>query len=329
MAVKRRNNRQSRQIRLDAVLPNAGVKAAYLAALLDMIRRMHGHVSNRLIARYLQEYGVKTNKGTLDEELEAEIEPFQSEFDYRAEQIASAFVKSAGVHSLNALLARFTKAGVALSVAGQEIVGKTPGTAQAASPARVIKWFTPQEGLVSPVAMTRLGFMRRSTQATLNAATRKSYETLTQAYISENVALIRSIPKRYHEQIRAVVRESLAKGNEPEWLAAQLYDIGGITTRRANLIASDQTNKIFEEMTRERVKAAGIKKGIWLHMGFGKHDRPTHVEMDGREFDLDKGMWDKDVGRYIFPGELPFCYCSFKPLLEGDVVRDWEYPGEI
>ena len=40
-------------------------------------------------------------------------------------------------------------------------------------------------------------------------------------------------------------------------------------------------------------------------------------EMNGKKFDLEKGMYDPDVEDYIQPGELPYCRCCFKAILPG------------
>ena len=41
----------------------------------------------------------------------------------------------------------------------------------------------------------------------------------------------------------------------------------------------------------------------------------SHVEMDGKEFDLKQGMWDKKAGAYIQPGELVNCKCTYRAVL--------------
>jgi uncharacterized protein with gpF-like domain len=61
----------------------------------------------------------------------------------------------------------------------------------------------------------------------------------------------------------------------------------------------------------------GITEAIWVHSGAGKHPRPTHVAMNGKKYDVNKGMWDPAVKRWIFPGEEINCRCVSRSIIPG------------
>ncbi|WP_258235831.1 phage minor head protein [Enterobacter sp. DNB-S2] len=139
------------------------------------------------------------------------------------------------------------------------------------------------------------------------------------AIIAENVSLIRSIPEKYFTEVESMVFRSITKGGDRKQLADEIErEFGrrhGITRRRAEFIARDQVRKATSALSNARQQAAGIKKGIWLHSGGGNQPRHKHVQANGKEFDLDKGLPIGDKGQYVLPGEEPNCGCTWKPVL--------------
>lgn len=142
-------------------------------------------------------------------------------------------------------------------------------------------------------------------------------ETL-KASVVENVALIKSIPAQYFDQITQATMRSITSGNGLADLAPALEKYEGITKRRAEFIARDQTSKAYANMNRDRMIKVGVKKAEWIHSGGGSHPRETHVEMDGKEFDIEKGMYDSATGEWIQPGQLPNCRCTSRPIITFD-----------
>lgn len=140
-----------------------------------------------------------------------------------------------------------------------------------------------------------------------------------EAIIAENVALIRSIPAQYFTEVESMVFRSLAKGGDRKALAdeieANFSKRYGITRRRAEFIAQDQTRKATSALSSARQQAAGITEGEWVHSGGGNAPRHSHVVAgkERRRFNLAKGCLID--GQYIMPGQLPNCGCTWKPVL--------------
>lgn len=135
--------------------------------------------------------------------------------------------------------------------------------------------------------------------------------------ISENVSLIRSIPTEYLNRVEKTVRESTIKGRDLAGLKQSLMKDYTATENRAGLIARDQINKATESLAIERSKSVGATQGRWIHVPGVKSSRITHIAMDGQVFDLEQGLYDEDVGKYVLPGELIYCNCTFAPLIPG------------
>lgn len=139
------------------------------------------------------------------------------------------------------------------------------------------------------------------------------------ASVSENVALIKSIPEQFHTQVQGMVMRSVTAGRDLAPLYRSIRRQYGVTRRRAELIARDQNNKATASITRARYVDLGIKEAVWLHSSGGKTKRPTHVANSGKRFDIAKGWYDPDpkVKQFIQPGTLINCRCVCKPIVKG------------
>ena len=130
------------------------------------------------------------------------------------------------------------------------------------------------------------------------------------AAVQQNVALIRDLGGQYINGVEQAVYRSIAAGHDMGQLTKVLQHEYGMSQRRAAFIAKDQNNKVKGTIERERRLQNGFRKARWLHTSAGKHPRHTHVLMSGEEYDIEKGMWDPAVKRYIQTGEEPNCHCT-------------------
>lgn len=168
----------------------------------------------------------------------------------------------------------------------------------------------------------------RATQSSLMAAFRKAGFTVKfqptqksldayKAVIAENVNLIKSIPQQYLKDVESRVWESVRSGGDLSTLTKGLQKTYGISYRRAALIARDQNNKAKAVIENVRRQELGITEAIWQHSHAGKVPRPTHVAMNGKKFKLAEGMYDRDEGKWVLPGELINCRCTSRSIIPG------------
>jgi len=160
--------------------------------------------------------------------------------------------------------------------------------------------------------------------------TQKSMEAY-KAVTAENVGLIKSIPRKWHEQIEQKVWNAVRTGSDLSKLSVDLRNTYGSTVKRAALIARDQNAKAKAVIERVRQQELGITRGIWMHSHAGKEPRPTHVEMNDKPYNLNQGMYDSDEKAYVHPGELINCRCTMRPVIEGadDNADDDEQPTNV
>lgn len=159
-------------------------------------------------------------------------------------------------------------------------------------------------------ALKKAGFAVRFT------LTERSEEAY-QAVIGENVGLIKSIGSKYLEDVQQAVWLSVKSGHDLHTLSKTLSDKYGISKRRADLIARDQNNKAKAVIERERRLELGITEAIWQHSHAGKVPRKSHKDMDGKAFEIVKGMWDSSAQQFIQPGELINCRCTSRAIIPG------------
>lgn len=129
--------------------------------------------------------------------------------------------------------------------------------------------------------------------------------------IAENVKLIKSIPEQFHSQIAEAIASSLRPGGEGlKTIMEHLTQYDGVTDRRIQLIAQNQTARISGDIGRQTAKANGMKEWGWLHSAGGAHPRKIHLELSGKRFKIDgpPPVIDAD-GKRGYPGQLPNCRC--------------------
>lgn len=132
---------------------------------------------------------------------------------------------------------------------------------------------------------------------------------------AEQVNLIRSIPAQYLKEVQTKVWTSVMKGADLSTLSTDLQETYGVTTKRAALIARDQNAKAKAIIERTRRSELGVTHAIWMHSAGGKVPRATHVAMDGKPYEIARGMWDSAEGEYVLPGQLINCRCTSKAVI--------------
>lgn len=150
--------------------------------------------------------------------------------------------------------------------------------------------------------------------------------------IEDNVNLIKTIPERYFDKIGKAVelrtRGKMTRGA----LVKRIKEIGGVTQRRAEMIADDQTAKVTEAMMLARCRNAGVKRVMWVHSGISMEPRDYHKRrwdghtgkfngkpngLNGYVFNIDTPpVIDEKTGERGFPAQLINCKCFLTPVLE-------------
>lgn len=140
-----------------------------------------------------------------------------------------------------------------------------------------------------------------------------------QASVSYNHTLITGISTDVHEKIFSSVMLSLTSPNPEEQgmsgIYAALKGVGISEKKRIDLIARDQTSKIYSSLSDNRMADNGCEEFEWLHSAAGKQPRHSHVEKDGLIFKLnDPRLWEGPKADQGPPGWAINCRCRKVPV---------------
>lgn len=195
---------------------------------------------------------------------------------------------------------------------------------------------------ITPRAQKLANWLARSIAADVTSSQRKAYEAagLSSDFLAEkwkvpvvrqrigrsaanalpasiewSTNLITKMAARDVQRLQDVIVGSLSTGKNVNSIQSLLETMSGFDADRAKRVAIDQTNKITNTILRANDEDLGVTEGIWIHVPGQFSSRQSHVAMNGKKFDLKKGMYDPSVGKHIQCGELPFCRCIYRPAL--------------
>lgn len=146
---------------------------------------------------------------------------------------------------------------------------------------------------------------------------------ITKAATEETVGLIKTIPQTYLSSVQKAVMNSISQeGKGIADLKRVLTTLYKGNERKAELVALDQTRKVYQRVNAERMKQLGVKKFKWLHSGGGAVPRQLHQALSGKIFSFDDPPYIGDMyGQKVYglPSDLPNCGCKMAPVLEFEV----------
>lgn len=154
-------------------------------------------------------------------------------------------------------------------------------------------------------------------------------------FTKTNVALIKTIPSRYFDQVEKIIGDGFRKGQRAAQFAPKIEARFGVTERRARFIARDQVAKLNGQLTENRQTELGIDEYIW------RTSRDERVRESHRALEGTRHKWDEPPvvdGQAVHPGESYNCRCSSEPVIPGiaaiktspkDVPRDPELVASL
>lgn len=151
--------------------------------------------------------------------------------------------------------------------------------------------------------------------------------TIMDVKVADNAALIRSIPEQYFTKIEGDVSRGFLAGRDLEAIASELRKTGESTTKRAALIARDQSNKLTAQMNSARQRELGVRYAYWKHSTVDKDPRVNHLRAsrDKWIFDTQVGVDMGDSFGFVLPGVAINCRCgsrSIIPAIDEDLGPD-------
>lgn len=138
---------------------------------------------------------------------------------------------------------------------------------------------------------------------------------LEQTWVRQNVDLIR-LGERARREVEAIIEDPLRQGSRVEAIRKEIEERLGVVRSRAELIARDQTLKLYGQIQEERQQAAGVERYVWSTSD-DERVRPDHEDLDGTTQSWDSPpIVDKRTGRRAHPGGDFQCRCAAIPVLD-------------
>ncbi len=141
-------------------------------------------------------------------------------------------------------------------------------------------------------------------------ATELGVNDFLEDWVSENTALIKSIPQQFHDRIGQIARDEFRQGSRAEVVESKIRELFPVTRNRAILIARDQSNKLNGQITRKRQTNLGIESYKW-RTSQDDRVRPSHAEKEGRVI-----KWSQPPADTGHPGQDINCRCTAEPNFE-------------
>lgn len=148
-----------------------------------------------------------------------------------------------------------------------------------------------------------------------------SVKNVSNAIISENISLIKSIPQEYLKNVIGSVMRSITTGNGLPDLIKDIQKYSGQTKRKSKNIALDQTRKAYNSINKQRMMNVGVKEFEWVHSSGSIEPRKSHIKISGHIFSFENlekeqaqlGVPEKDRG---IPGMPINCRCIMVPVID-------------
>lgn len=165
---------------------------------------------------------------------------------------------------------------------------------------------------------------KKAIKATLGIDIREDYylgdffAEMLEEWIDYNVGLIKTIPEDTLEKMREIVYDDYTKGKTTTRIVKEIRKAYGVSRRRAELIARDQTAKLNGQIQRAQQQDAGITEYVWS-TSKDERVRKSHKELEGRRFNWDDPPENSD-GRKCHPGQDYQCRCVGRPVFNRNVT---------
>lgn len=152
---------------------------------------------------------------------------------------------------------------------------------------------------------------------------------LQQEWVDRNTSLIR-LEQRARQEVARIVDAPIREGVRVEEIRERIQARMSVVRSRAELIARDQTLKLYGQIQEERQTQAGIEEYTWSTSldervrgnpsGIYPKSHGNHWKLEGRTFRWDDPpVVDEKTGRKEHPGGDFQCRCAAIPVLSDDL----------
>lgn len=109
-------------------------------------------------------------------------------------------------------------------------------------------------------------------------------------------------------------------GYNPDLIMDAILNNPNIPASKAKGVLLQITLMVNNAIQRINMLSLGFTEAKWIHVPGEFTSRETHIKFDRRKFDLQVGLFDTDVSKNVFPGELWWCRCCMKGIIPPGLI---------
>lgn len=136
----------------------------------------------------------------------------------------------------------------------------------------------------------------------------------TNALMLETAQWSKKLRDQVLEEFTSNALRIMAEGGALEDVLSGLDEIQEKRKGQARMIARTQVSTFNSIMTKTRAQNLGITKAVWK-TATDERVRRCHQVRNGKEFDLDKGLYASCDGKWLLPGVDYNCRCTYRMVI--------------
>lgn len=113
-------------------------------------------------------------------------------------------------------------------------------------------------------------------------------------------------------------------GGDQQAIVDAIANNENIPAERAASVLLQITLMTNQAIQRQNMIDLGFTQATWIHVPGEFTSRKTHQGFNRENFDLNVGLFDEDVRRNVFPGELWYCRCVMRGIIPQDLITGAE-----
>ncbi len=135
----------------------------------------------------------------------------------------------------------------------------------------------------------------------------EQYQVLLEKWVSDNVALIKTVPAASLNKMKELIYENYIKGQTTSNIIEKIQNQYKMDKEHARMIARDQTAKLNAAITEHQQRDAGVSRYEWSDSR-DRRVRKSHHKLNGKIFSWDHPP-ETEKGRHCHPGQDYQCRC--------------------
>lgn len=286
--------------------PSIAYELEYRRALEKLIAEMSKDVQETIQTFLDNNVAMDSREVRLQQIMKALRQKWYRVFEKRGRELARWFAEKTDKRTMSQIMRKFRQVGFTLQP----------------------HYTKEQKAIISDIINANVQMIKsipqvylREVQQAVNASfiAGGNLQTLTKELKPHVARAVKSEAAAYAKSIKETegITPRWKQNRRKKWLQHLIETMDKRTKERTILLARDQSNKVTQTYAVVNAQALGANKGRWIHVPGKYSSRETHIHMDKKQFDLNVGLYDSDVGRYVKPGELPYCNCQFSVLMPG------------